>query len=227
MPGSDPLLSGLRRAFRRNRVRRAKLIPFASRKNALRYLYVNQLYQRVAEVPGTLVECGVASGRTLLMLAFVAAYHGQKRHIYGFDTFAGLPEPGSRDGSAVQGRGGTILVEEFETRRYLEGSGLEPQELSRIHLVKGDIRETLPRYQGGDIALLHIDVDLYEGYRCALDQLFPRVSPGGAVLFDEYRDPKWPGATRAIDEYFGATTDEFGKDAATGKYYFITPQTGA
>ena len=211
--------------FRRKRVSRAKLIPFASRKNALRYLYVNQLYQRIAQVPGALVECGVASGRTLLMLAYAAAYHGQERNIYGFDTFAGLPEPDGRDGSALRrGRGGTILVEESETRRYLEGSGLEPDELARIHLIKGDIRDTLPDYAGGDIALLHIDVDLYEGYRCALDQLFPRVSPGGAVLFDEYRDPKWPGATRAIDEYFGAKVADFGKDPATGKYYFVTPK---
>lgn len=208
---------------RRKRVKRAKLEPFASRKNALRYLYVNQLYERVVEVPGALVECGVASGRTLLMMAYAVAYHGQAREIYGFDTFTGLPEPSRPDGAAVRGRAGTIRVDESQTRAYMERSGLSTDELSRIHLVKGDIRETLPRYDGGQIALLHVDVDLYEGYRCALEQLFPLVPSGGVVMFDEFHDPKWPGATRAIEEYFGATTQAFGRDAATGKHYLVKP----
>lgn len=58
-----------------------------------------------------------------------------------------------------------------------------------------------PAYDGGAIALLHLDVDLYESYKTALDWLWPFVSPGGIVTFDEYRSEAFPGATRAIDEF--------------------------
>ncbi len=31
--------------------------------------------------------------------------------------------------------------------------------------------------------------------------LFDRMSPNGVLLFDEYDDPEWPGANRAVDEF--------------------------
>jgi hypothetical protein len=36
-----------------------------------------------------------------------------------------------------------------------------------------------------------------------LEWFEPLVLPGGVVAFDEYRHSKWPGATRAIEEYYG------------------------
>ena len=41
-------------------------------------------------------------------------------------------------------------------------------------------------------------------YLTVLEELYPRVLPGGVILFDEYgEDEKWPGAQRAIEGYFG------------------------
>ncbi len=67
--------------------------------------------------------------------------------------------------------------------------------------LKGWFDTTLPRYDGR-IALLHLDCDLYESYKVRLDILYDKVQPGGAIMFDEYKDTRWPGATKAIDAFF-------------------------
>jgi len=76
----------------------------------------------------------------------------------------------------------------------------------RVILVKGDIEETVPRFveekPGLRISLLHFDCDTYRPTKVGLEVLWPRVVPGGVVLFDEYGIRPWEGESRAVDEYF-------------------------
>jgi O-methyltransferase len=69
--------------------------------------------------------------------------------------------------------------------------------------VEGYFPAGFDRYSGEPIALLHLDVDLYQSHKHCLEWFEPLVAPGGVIAFDEYRNPTWPGATQAIDEYFG------------------------
>lgn len=64
-------------------------------------------------------------------------------------------------------------------------------------------------------------MDLYQSYKTCLEHLFPKVVSGGIVLFDEYDTPNWPGAKKAIDEYFKGTSYRPQKDAESGKYFLI------
>ena len=52
------------------------------------------------------------------------------------------------------------------------------------------------------IALLRIDTDWYESTRHELVHLYPRLSPGGVLIIDDYGH--WQGARKAVDEYFQA-----------------------
>jgi hypothetical protein len=67
---------------------------------------------------------------------------------------------------------------------------IRPDWLSRVSFVEGDVRQTTKTFDA-PIALLHLDLDIYDAYRHALVNLYPR---GGLVLLDEYRSPKWTGA---------------------------------
>ena len=91
----------------------------------------------------------------------------------------------------------------------------------------GRVEQTLADYAGGPIALLHIDLDLYDGYKATLGTLYDKVVPGGLVLFDEYLDPrsvdKWPGPKRAITEFFGDDVAKIRHDPVYGKYYWVKP----
>jgi O-methyltransferase len=52
----------------------------------------------------------------------------------------------------------------------------------------------------GDIAFLHIDVDVYKSARDIFDWAFPRLSPGAIVVFDDYGFDRSPGVTRLCNE---------------------------
>ena len=52
------------------------------------------------------------------------------------------------------------------------------------------------------IAVAHIDCDLYEPMKAGLEWFYPRLAPGGMMLLHDYSSGKWPGVTRAIDEFF-------------------------
>ena len=95
---------------------------------------------------------------------------------------------------------------------------------SHLTVTKGFFDTSLKYYTGSRIALLHIDVDLYQSYLDVLNQLFSKVISGGVIVFDEYMSEsdlkKFPGAKKAIDEFFKGR-GEIQKDSLYGKYYFI------
>jgi len=72
---------------------------------------------------------------------------------------------------------------------------------NKVRLVKDFFDNTLPHYEGS-IAILHLDCDLYGSYKVALECLYENVVPGGVIMFDEYENATFPGARRAIDEFF-------------------------
>lgn len=70
--------------------------------------------------------------------------------------------------------------------------------------MKGNIVNTIPEYIAQHdklkISLLHIDVDVYEPTKIALEYLYDRVVPGGLIVFDDYGTVA--GETKAVDEFF-------------------------
>ena len=50
------------------------------------------------------------------------------------------------------------------------------------------------------VALLHIDVDVYEPTRAVLESLWSRIVRGGIVMLDDYGTVA--GESRAVDEFF-------------------------
>jgi len=193
-----------------------------------RLLSFQRLLDMVQDVDGDVVECGVAWGESLSMLASLVRSGTMSRHIYGFDSWGGLPSPSKEDlastnSVAVEGRfAGKIGLVLSTLRRY----GFDDADISeRITLVKGLFSDTLPHYPGRPIALLHIDVDIYQSYKECLQYLWPKVSVGGVVLFDEYHlDDIWPGAKKAVDEFFQALAPgsaRLEQDPLVAKYYAV------
>jgi O-methyltransferase len=173
--------------------------------NAVRYIVKDG-------VPGELVECGVWRGGSMAAAARTLVQLGcSDRHLYLFDTFEGMPEPGARDinwegESALdiyrtrQGRGGGsdwCYAPEAEAAGVMSLCGYDQ---SKIRLVKGRVEETIPAAAPDSISLLRLDTDLYESTRHELEHLFPRLVRGGVLIIDDYGH--WNGAREATDEYF-------------------------
>ena len=210
------------------------------------FLYMAHLYDRIQGVDGDIVECGLGEGTTFSMLAFFSGSenHRPVRRLYGFDSFEGFPAPDSLDCSPRKPQEGEWGPEdrgvtEESVRRRLADSGISDEfpELD-IRIVKGFLRDSLSDFpRDRPIAFCHLDVDLYEGYRDALRHLFPRVAPGGVIAFDEYREfhpelsqyrdergvfiEKWPGCTKAVDDYFADLEEVLRYHGPTRKYYIV------
>jgi O-methyltransferase len=137
------------------------------------------------------------------------------RDLYLFDTFQGMPPPTGEDVfSAYDGysprrhwrrrqrEGGHnawhyVPVEEVRAAVLSTGYPAE-----RVHLVEGRVEETLPARAPEPIAVLRLDTDWYASTRHELEHLYPRLSPGGALILDDYGH--YEGARRAVDDYFEA-----------------------
>lgn len=193
----------------------------------LRFMYFKKLYDRIEDVPGDIVECGVGKGRTFFMLAALAASENKSRIVWGFDSFEGFPEPSKEDASSRNVKRGEYNILTSNGMRQILRRGGIPQAFNdeKIKLVKGFFRESLPKFQGNNVAFLHLDVDLYQSYKETLDFFWPKVAIGGVVLFDEYKQSgiaeAFPGAAKAIDEFLGEQSRRIQYDKLTRKYYIV------
>ena len=189
--------------------------------------YLKKTLSSVQTVSGSLVECGFGKGDTARILtSFVNSDDFQSREIWLFDSFEGFPELSEYDKSPRNAKKG-------DWKKPLDPAlSLQNSSKAKVHVVKGFFEEVLPlEYSGDPIAFLHLDCDLYNSYKVALETLYEFVAPGGIVLFDEYKDPvdlkNWPGASKAIDEFFESRSislnieEAFMEDRQVSKYYHV------
>ena len=187
---------------------------YVRRQHLKRFLAMYEVFKLALPVKGSVVDCGVFRGFSLMSWAKLSAMlepENLTRRIYGFDSFEGFPSVSERDRNrtAVPTRGGLAgssyeelqaLIAEFDKDRFLG-------HVDKVHLVKGDVCETIPRFvaehQHLVVSLLYIDLDLFEPTRAALTHFVPRMPKGAVLAFDELDNPQWPGETLALLEGVG------------------------
>ena len=190
-------------------------------------LYFGRLVNSLKNVQGDIVECGVSSGTSFAVLCILVGYSGIRRHIWGFDSFEGLPAPSNEDLSGPKSiaKKGLYSASPEMVISTARACGVEEYIINnQITLVKGPFSQTLSKYSGSSIALLHIDADLYDSYKVSLENLWPKIAVGGIAAFDEYEEPViWPGARKAVDEYFSQKAEcvKMYRDPIFSKYYTV------
>lgn len=171
------------------------------------------------KVPGDIVECGVWKGGSMAAIArSLQALDASDRQLWMYDTFEGMSSPTENDVD-FQGQTANRLMSQSDANRSQEKDSIFCQcslesvktTLRRtgypdalLRYVKGKVEETLTD-EAVDaapdrIALLRLDTDWYESTRCELEQLFPKLVPGGVLIIDDYGH--WQGCRKAVDEYF-------------------------
>jgi hypothetical protein len=197
-------------------------IPLVSA-HARRLIYFYDLLCKVANVEGDIVECGVGWGRSLFAFALLSELFDRERKIYGFDSFQGFPEPTREDEAQRHNiKKGRYSTTKEGVIRYLVNSGMNRTFIDgKIILIEGYFSQTLREYSGRAIALLHLDCDLYQSYKESLHSLYPKMARGGVIAFDDYHEKdKFPGAKKAIDEFFTGR-EEISRSNMINRYYAI------
>jgi O-methyltransferase len=156
----------------------------------LRLENVRALAQRVLDenIPGDFIETGVwRGGCCILMRGVLAANGDHSRRVYVADSFEGLPPPRpeiyAADDGDILHTISALAVSEAQVRDNFSRYGLLD---GQVEFVKGFFSDTLPTIEAGPFALLRLDGDMYESTIVALEALYPKLSPGGFIIIDDY-----------------------------------------
>lgn len=173
-----------------------------------------ELYKRIVNLPGAIVECGVFKGASFLRFATYRELleNSTSRKLIGFDIFGKFPS--TQFGDDKQHLAAFINAAGEESISCTElDKVLKLKNIKNYELVEGDIITTVPKYVADNpqlkIALLHIDTDIYEPASVILHELYDKVCRGGIIIFDDYG--VFPGETKAADDFFSDKNIQFEK----------------
>jgi len=145
---------------------------------------------------GDVLECGVFRGGTALLEAITLDANSNRKvekKLHLFDSFQGMPDSLAGVDRIKAGDLGRTSVQHVAA--LLKGFPF-----AEIHA--GFIPETFADLQINEVCWAHIDVDIYQSVRDCIQYIYPRLAPGGMMVFDDYGFPSCPGARRAVDEAF-------------------------
>ncbi len=148
-----------------------------------------ELARQSNRVDGAILEVGVWRGGTGCLLALAAP----EKTVYLADTFAGVVNVGPND---TKYRGGEHAdTSEQVVRKLLSSTGA-----GNAQLLKGIFPAQTAASIVGPVALLHVDVDVYQSARETVEWALPRLLPGSTIVFDDYGFYGCEGITRYVHE---------------------------
>ena len=180
---------------------------------------------------GDYYEFGLFRGYTLL-----AAFRECERlglhgmHLYGFDSFRGLPDLDDQDSPDARFFSGQFAASRDRVEKDLTRRGID---WSRVELIEGffedslteELKASLPRKNA---AVVLLDCDLYSSTATALRWVDDLLMPGSVLLFDDwasYDGREDVGQPRAFSEFLSARSqwraDDFGSFSKHGKAFVL------
>jgi hypothetical protein len=188
---------------------------FINRQSLSRILFLHELYKKIIDVNGVIMEFGVRWGQNLALFESLRGMYepyNYTRKIIGFDTFEGFPSIHEKDGNKKHiAKGAYSVVNDYQD--YLEDllnyheSESPISHKKKYELVKGDASENILTYLKDNpqtiISFAYFDFDIYEPTKKCLEAILPHLTKGSIVAFDELNDPNFPGETIAFQEVLG------------------------
>jgi len=165
-------------------------------------------------VPGDLIECGVwRGGMSIFMRGVLAAHGSTDRRVWVADSFQGLPTPPAHSVDEVMYNYPQVVnVERFrvdlaKVKGNFARYGLLDEQ---VQFLPGWFHETLPTAPIEQLALIRLDGDFYSSTMDTLTHLYPKLSPGGYVIIDDWGLGDLCGEPQAVLDYRQAhqITDE-------------------
>lgn len=165
-----------------------------------------------ANIPGSIVECGVWRGGSMMAVAYTLKRLGEyDKDLYLFDTYEGMSKPTDAD---INFKGEPASIRFEASKRSNDSSGWRYAPIEEVQgnllgtgysrdklkFIKGKVEDTIPDFAPSQISVLRLDTDFYESTQHELIHLYPRLSVGGVLLIDDYGH--WQGCRKAVDEYF-------------------------
>ena len=173
-----------------------------------------KIFEKIVNLPGSIVELGVYTGCGLFTWAnFLETFcPGDRiRKVIGFDDFKGYNNFSDKDKTAksfINENAHSLQIDHTFVEELLELHTNDNllRGIERAIIIKGEITNTVPKFvqssKGLRISLLYLDANLYSPTKIALEKLYPLIVPGGIVAFNGFAQHPWEGESRALDEFF-------------------------
>ena len=166
----------------------ARWLPWRGRYNLRTALSEDRLYMveqfaKTSPKGGAFYECGVYTGGvTRLLLDLDLA------PVVAFDTYSGIQSSGVHD---LHSDGDYDAGDENSVFEYISGASI----------VKGRVPDSFKGRENDRISFAHLDMDIYAPTKAALEFIWPRLLPGGAIVLDDYGFWTTPGIKKAAVEF--------------------------
>lgn len=171
------------------------------------------------DVPGDLIEAGVwRGGATVFMRGILKAHGITDRNVWVADSFDGLPAPDTtrypQDEGDTHHANRWLAIPRAEVEETFRRYGLLD---SQVRFIEGWFCETLPHAPVDKLAVMRVDADMYGSTMDALVNLYPKLSPGGYVIIDDWE--LIPSCRQAVQDFrdrHGITNRILGVDGNAG-----------
>lgn len=163
-------------------------------------LWVAQSANRLS---GDFVECGVNRGALSSAIMDYLDWNKGEKHFYLLDTYSGLDERYVSD--EEKGRGALKSSNKaVKSGFYVSGVDSVKENFSEwknVHIIQGSVPDTLTQVDSGRIAYLHIDMNCSAPEVAAIECFWPKMTPGGMVLLDDYAFIGYELSKKGMDEF--------------------------
>ena len=199
---------------------------YVPRQDLTNFLTKYELFKKIVEIPGSVVECGVLFGGGLMTFAHLSSILENmnfERKIIGFESFSGIKKISTNDkskNSRVLKKGDYSInsyqdiikcIRLYDSNRFLS-------HISKIDVIRGDAVKTIPKFIDDNpatvISLLYLDFLAYEPTKIALEKFTPIMPKGSIIAFNTLNDNHYPGTTRAVLDTIGL------KGKQINRFYF-------
>ncbi len=154
--------------------------------------------RQCGRLPGSFVEFGVYRGGCAFMILSTSSL-AENRRYFLFDTFAGIPETHLTPGESAMGFAGRLSNTSVSfVRNVLQAWD------KQLTFVAGDVFDTLPKTETGDVAFCHLDLNASQPTQASLDYVYPRLLPGAMLVMDDYGWAGYEDQRAVIDRFFAA-----------------------
>lgn len=154
-----------------------------------------ELLGQLRDTPGDIIEVGVWRGGTGALIAHRAQALRGHRKTYLCDTFSGVVKATDHDTTY---RGGEHAdTSEDQVREFL--SRLEIDNAVILAGIFPDVHRQA--VSDKTFCFVHIDVDVYQSAKEVFEFVWPRLSVGGVIVFDDYGFESCDGIPKLLEEY--------------------------
>jgi hypothetical protein len=153
---------------------------------------IKWLVEDTCHLPGVMAELGVYYGGSARVIAKACPY----KTLHLFDTFAGMPEDDVYEKGHRKGDFGGDYGDNLEWAKKILADCMNVE----FHV--GFFPETTDGLEHVRFSFVHVDADIYQSTKAAIEFFLPRMLEGGIMVFDDYDWKGCPGVTELVDKTF-------------------------